>query len=150
MQERPLDLGKLLVSVAVRLHHDKKVPIELVQSIEKQCLVKGNELFLEFAIECLIENAVRSMEQKGKPGRLDIECHLLDNFVQASISDTGKGISQNTTNVLFRKPVDSAKGFGYGTYTTANILRAYRGNIKVAQTSSDGTRIEFWLPGIKR
>lgn len=148
-REQPVDFGKLLATMADRLHRKKKVPIDLDLSIDNQCLVMGNQLFLEFAIECLLENAIRSIEQKEKPGKLEVGCRLLGDFVQASISDTGMGIDQDASKVLFHTPVDSVRGLGYGTYTTANILRAYKGGVRVAQTNSEGTRIELWLPVIK-
>ena len=147
--EQILNLGTLLADSADKLHRNKKIVIDLELITDEGCLVKGNRLFLEFAIEFIIENAIRSMEGKEKPGKLSVECHNLGENIHASISDSGEGIDLDVQKILFREPVNSDKGLGYGAYTTANILRAYKGDIRIARTSDEGSRIELWLPAIK-
>lgn len=150
VREQTLNFGGLMRHVAERLCLNKKVGIHLDLVIEENCQVKGNPLFLELAVEFIIENAIKFMERKERPGKLTVECHTVGDIVQASISDTGIGIDDpDTLKDIFHRPLASNQGLGYGAFTTANILRAYKGDIQVARTNVEGTRIEFWLPAIK-
>jgi signal transduction histidine kinase len=146
--EQLVDLAQLLREVATRLcGRHRTVPIELALKIDDvPRAIKGNQLFLEIALEMLIENAVESIEQKGEPGLLEARCYLLNDTVTAQIRDSGSGIPTEIEENLFRGRVTSKKGFGYGSFTAANILRAHKGDIQVVETGPAGTVIEFYLP----
>ena len=145
--EQSVELAQLLEDVAARLCRNRKVPIERVLKLnEVRCPAVGNQLFFEIAIEMLVENAVASIEQKGKPGTLEIQSFVRNDTVTTQIRDTGCGIPPEIEKELFRRRVASKKGFGYGSFTAANILRAYKGDVRVVETSTDGTLIEFSLP----
>jgi two-component system C4-dicarboxylate transport sensor histidine kinase DctB len=146
--EQLVDLAQLFSDVATRLcGRHRTVPIELVLKIDDApCAIKGNQLFLEIALEMLVENAVESIEQKGEPGMLEARCYMLNDTITAQIRDNGSGIPTEIEESLFRGRVTSKKGFGYGSFTAANILRAHKGDIQVVETGPTGTVIEFYLP----
>jgi signal transduction histidine kinase len=63
--------------------------------------------------------------------------------------DTGKGISQEVLNRIFR-PFFSTKpgGSGLGLPTARKIIEAHGGAIEVESDVGHGTRFKVWLPAM--
>jgi len=86
-------------------------------------------------------------------GDIEIEIHENGNRVECSVSDTGKGISQEDLPKVFGKfqqfgriagPGD--KGTGLGLAICKGIVELHRGQILVESKLGEGTRFIFTLP----
>lgn len=94
----------------------------------------------------IVLNAIQSMPEGGKlrfmtffpPG---------GERVRLTISDTGKGISQETLTKLF-KPFYStkAKGAGLGLAIVEKIIHEHRGKVSIFSEPEVGTTVEILLP----
>lgn len=69
-------------------------------------------------------------------------------YAQFSISDRGRGVNTKTRNLLF-SPLVSAKegaGRGLGLSVVADILRAFKGQVKYAKNEVGGALFEVSIP----
>lgn len=142
------DLGRLMVAIAERVCSKSKQDIVLEkEDLDGKLFVfAGSQLLLETAFELLIENARTAIERSGQPGRIELKGTFDTNWFMLSIQDTGHGIPSEIRSSFYQQPVASNTGFGYGSYVAANILRAQGGDILLADTGPQGTRIELRLP----
>jgi GAF domain-containing protein len=98
----------------------------------------------------LIENSLRAMGPQG--GTLTITSRRTTDRLEAEIQDTGPGISDEIRERLFTKPVPSKKpgeGSGLGLWLSALLLQRYAGEIKIADTSPNGTTMQVRLPALR-
>lgn len=146
-----IDMGRLIERQGKRTtnYQENTLPLTIVPVIDGSCLVMGSELLLETAVEMLLENAIESIRHKRLAGKIEIACRAADDLVHVTIKDSGTGIPHSILKDLYHKSVTSDNGFGYGSFTIANILRAHKGDIQVVQTSAEGTEIAFYLPQSK-
>jgi PAS domain S-box-containing protein len=111
--------------------------------------VVGSEFLLETAVDLLLENAIESIQLKEKPREIIVHFQQQNDNICVTVADTGIGIPPEIQKDLFHLRVHSNSGFGYGSLTVAHILRAYKGDIYIQQTSPEGTEITFFLPRAK-
>lgn len=143
---RTVNLSKLLYKVATKPEVSNKIQSTPVLALQPLCMVTAHELLLEFALNILVNNAVEAIKQKGGSGEIRVECQTTERIVQVHISDTGAGIPHGIRSNLYREPLHSGEGTGYGSLAAGMILKVHGGNIRIVSTGSEGTTINFWLP----
>lgn len=94
----------------------------------------------------LINNAVDAMPEGGT---IKIESLVNESSISISFSDTGKGISQENINKLW-KPLftTKTKGIGLGLVICKRFIEAHNGTITVTSEEGKGTTFTITLPTI--
>jgi PAS domain S-box-containing protein len=112
--------------------------------------VVGNKDQLSTVITNLLNNALRYTE---KDGDVIIDINKVDDNIQISITDTGRGISKENIETIFDKFVqikdadDSTPGsVGLGLAISKEIIEAHSGKIWVESKSGKGSKFIFTIP----
>lgn len=93
----------------------------------------------------LLDNAAKYSPENSK---IKVEVKQLNNEIQFSIEDEGKGISDSEREKVFRKFYQAdktAKGFGMGLAIVQGIVEAHDGKIRV-EDGRTGSKFVFDLP----
>jgi C4-dicarboxylate-specific signal transduction histidine kinase len=92
---------------------------------------------------CMIQNALEAMDKGGT-----LSIFLKDDEV--TVGDTGKGISEETKNMLF-KPffTTSPKGTGLGLYITKLAMDHMGGGIAIESREGEGTKVKLLFKKLK-
>lgn len=102
---------------------------------------------IERVIANLISNAVNATPRGG---RIVVGAHRVDDRVEVSVSDTGRGIPREYLPRLFGKfmqvPGGATGSAGLGLAISQQIVRAHGGDIQVASEPGQGTTFTFVLP----
>ncbi len=100
---------------------------------------------LRFVLENLVDNAVRAV--RSGPGKeITISLKRQDLEIVLGVSDTGKGIAPEDQERIFSGRF-SSRGGGQGLFRSREILRRWRGEIELAESSPDqGTKFILRLP----
>jgi len=107
--------------------------------------VKLNKQLYSWVIENLVKNAIDAMKGRGK---LTVEISQLENNVNVSVTDTGKGIPKSQFKKIFEPGFTTKKrGWGLGLSLTKRIIEDFHnGKIKVLQSEiNKGTIIQIAL-----
>jgi signal transduction histidine kinase len=145
--------------------------IELIPRLTSQRLrVESDQNHLERLVKILFENAVEALAKKPS-GKISITLepvesgsaklsdisgtHLFpnnwrseaDSFARLSVSDTGKGMDEETIDLIF-DPFYSDKftGRGLGLAVALGIVKSYGGCICVKSKAGQGTEVIIFLP----
>jgi signal transduction histidine kinase len=122
--------------------------VELSAAIcEDPCMVLGDALQINRAIQNVIINAVQASAEKK--GLVKITCTQKDFYVDLCIEDTGGGITPAQMVKIF-DPYFTTKqarsGMGLGLYITKKVVEDHNGSIKVDSTPDVGTTFTIRLP----
>jgi signal transduction histidine kinase len=122
--------------------------VELRASIcEDQCLLLGDAVQVQRAIQNVIINALQASAEKK--GRVTVECTQKDFYVDLRVEDTGTGIASAQINRIF-DPYFTTKqaknGTGLGLYITKKVVEDHSGSIRVDSTPGVGTTFTIRLP----
>ncbi len=115
----------------------KKIKLS-VNYIASNAWIMADKAQLKIAFLNIIINAIESM--KEDEGKLAIEIKKEASSFIVSISDNGKGISEENLTRLF-EPYFTSKlnGMGLGLASTLNIIKAHKGMIEVRSVVNEGT-----------
>lgn len=92
----------------------------------------------------LLKNSIDAMENGG---RIDICTFCLNPNFKITISDNGKGISQDILAKLFTPFFTTKKqGTGLGLAIVKKIVEAHRGKIEIQSTNGKGTTVSINFP----
>lgn len=116
-----------------------------IETYEEKVFLKGNLKHFERVFINLFTNAISAMEGKGK---LTVKVTPGDDHLMISVSDTGKGISEEDIERVFDPFfTKNEKGTGLGLAITLNIIKKHGGSISVKSKEGAGTTFEIKLPG---
>ncbi len=92
----------------------------------------------------LIANALRHTEK----GTITVSAYEADEFVELSVSDTGRGIPAGQLPGLFTRyrPGAGETGTGLGLYICKRLVEEHGGTIQVESTVGKDTTVTFTLP----
>ncbi|OGP12447.1 MAG: hypothetical protein A2052_00710 [Deltaproteobacteria bacterium GWA2_54_12] len=97
----------------------------------------------------LINNASDAIREKGPSGRIEIASRFAAGKIVVSITDTGKGFSEEVANRLFDPfftTKDVGKGTGLGLSISYGIINEHGGNIYASSRPRIGTTFVVELP----
>jgi two-component system OmpR family sensor kinase len=151
VQFETFSLAELVQDVAqkFRLEADQRQIILETESPRDAALVSADIALIERVLENLIENALR---YTPKGGRVRLSLHPGAGRIEASISDTGRGIPASELPHIFERFYrvekargDALEGSGLGLAIVHRILELHGSLIEVESELGVGTRFRFAL-----
>ncbi|MBI3036437.1 GAF domain-containing protein [Candidatus Woesearchaeota archaeon] len=131
---------------------------------ERECKAKGLDFSLilpknipiikadEDKIRQIMTNLVSNALKFTKKGGIKIELHVLPEFLQIEVSDTGIGISEANQKLLFEKfsqvnmeASREAGGTGLGLAITKSLVEAHGGKIWMESKPGHGSKFVFTM-----
>ncbi len=104
-----------------------------------------NAFHLEQIILNVINNALDAMKRGGRlKVRTFNETKSVDRYAVIEISDTGPGMADRKINGLVPRSSDAGRGFGL--VITYEILKYYRGDVKIDSNKDTGTTVRLYIP----
>lgn len=100
----------------------------------------------------LINNASDAIREKGPGGRIEITSRFAAGKIIVSVTDTGKGFSEEVANRLFDPfftTKDVGKGTGLGLSISYGIIHEHGGNIYASSRPRIGTTFVVELPVVE-
>jgi hypothetical protein len=146
-----LELGKPVDQIRYMLEYMKKRMGGQVQinfdgsSIENVSTLISPPLF-DWVLENLIKNALDAIEGNGS---IDITANILESVLLIDVTDSGKGISKNNLNKVFKPGFTTKKrGWGLGLSLSKRIIEQYhKGKLFVKWSElGKGTTFRIILP----
>jgi putative PEP-CTERM system histidine kinase len=138
----PLDLAILAREAASPVV--KSGPITLVAELTPLPISADGEA-LSRVIQNLVTNAVQSIDGRGI---VTVKTFAEDRWAVVSVSDTGRGISEEFARTSLFAPFCSTKkdGWGIGLYHARGLVEAHGGAIDVSSKEGVGTTVTVRLP----
>ena len=112
--------------------------------------VIGDAKRIEQVVDIVLKNAVQYTERGA------IELHVVrthGEHVQISVTDTGRGMFEPSTQILFSHLANDAErtdraqsGTGIGLSIAQALLRLMHGSIQISATTAGGTRVDIEIP----
>jgi len=139
-------IGEVLESA--RVMPDWNSNIEISDTLEEGCAIKGNREEMRQLIWNLILNAAQAMPEGGRLAvgvrKKNLETH---EGLEIIVADNGVGITDENKKMIF-EPFFTTKerGTGLGLAIVMRIVNSYGGNLLLESTSGIGTKFVIWLP----
>jgi signal transduction histidine kinase len=148
-RREPVALGALAEKVAEyfrpRLPKHAR-PIQLrVEAPGPGPMVEGDPVLLEWALECLVKNAIDAMQ--GREGSITLRAGALDDSGELRVMDTGPGVRREVRRTLF-EPGTTTKtgGWGIGLALSRRVIEdAHRGEL-ILEPSEKGACFLIRIP----
>lgn len=141
------NLDKLLDDIVCSVSHKpESCPASVCFQTEASCPdFYGDPAKLRHAFELIVKNSCEAVSEDN--GKIDLSLSFTDNFLQISVSDNGKGFSEEIRKNLWT-PFSSDKKHhsGLGLCTANNIILSHGGYMDLAYTGPDGTCMAVYLP----
>jgi PAS domain S-box-containing protein len=159
---KPIRVDKIAMEVLKLMRSTIPATIDIRHKIESDSLIMGSPIQVHQVFVNLCTNAAQAMEDTGgilevglSDVALDAESPLTQsglkpgNYLKATISDTGPGISPDIMNSIF-EPYFTTKGVGEGTgmglAMVHGIVETYGGKVTVDTELGKGTVFSIYLP----
>ncbi len=122
----------------------------LVKDLGSVPPVMGNRVKLTQIVTNLLMNAIQALPaHRGREERIEVRSALEDRWVVVTVSDTGTGIDDSVKSRIF-EPFFTTKpreiGTGIGLSLSAELARQHDGDLRLVETSPDGSTFELRLP----
>ncbi len=132
------------------LVEQKGLYMQLIQSDDRDnngFMAKYDKKWTMEAVGNIIDNAIKYTDKGG----ITISVIPYEMFCCIEISDTGIGILENETALVFKRfyrsqSVNQIQGIGVGLYLAREIISAGNGYIKVISKLGEGTKFFVYLP----
>ncbi len=143
------DIHQILDNCVVMLNHQikRKIILKKEYTGEKHEL-RANEGKLHQVFINILQNAIHAIENEGE---INIKTKVIkdEKKLIVTISDTGKGISQQNLEKIFDPfftTKDVGKGTGLGMSISLQIINDHNGEIKYNSVENKGTEVIISLP----
>ncbi len=131
-------------------HSAHRKNIVLVNGINEEINVTGDEKMLSAVFRNLITNAIKFTP---KDGTINVEAKRKADHVEVSISDTGVGMEKETIEKLFKietsftsRGTENEKGTGLGLLLCKEFVEKHGGTIWVNSEKGKGSTFTFSIP----
>ncbi len=110
--------------------------------------IVANADLLQWVFENLIRNSLDAIDKENGIIEIDPRLHPKEHQIVILYKDNGQGIPRQNRNKIFRPGMTTKKhGWGLGLTLVKRIVEAYHhGQIRLIETSSQGTTFEIVLP----
>jgi len=147
---RLFKISELVKKIFDKYHEEtskKNITMEFIVEITEDKKVMGDKQLLSYAIDNLMENAIRFTESGGK---IDLAISDQDGVVSLVVSDTGKGLNgpdlKNITEYFYRPDKDRSSangGAGLGLAIVKHIINLHDGELIIQSELSKGSKFGF-------
>lgn len=116
-------------------------------NLETQKMVRVDSDKME---RVLINLAVNARQAMGAGGCLTVSIDESERWVEISLKDTGSGIPEDRVNEIFEPFVTRKRGhsLGIGLAMSRWIVHSHEGDVRLAETGTDGTKMVVRLPAV--
>jgi len=128
----------------------KAKKIEVIVEIEEETEVFADRVMLQTILQNLLSNAIKFSEEEGM---ISISTSVSENLASITISDSGKGMTPDELDKVFKKEVvfskdgtKSEKGTGLGLLICKEFVERGGGTISVTSRPGEGTSFTFTVP----
>lgn len=142
----PCRLSSFLVDFADRVRDEMaRRSVDLVLDLQEDATVQIDRNRLDRAFYNLLDNAADAMPEGGT---MTIRSASGDGVIRVSLTDTGRGMTQDVRDRLFEPFFTSGKahGTGLGMPIVRRIIEAHGGRIEVESAPGAGTTMNIDLP----
>ncbi|MDP2187884.1 MAG: 7TM diverse intracellular signaling domain-containing protein [Sphingobacteriaceae bacterium] len=152
---KKVDLNEGIDSTLVLLNSSMANRIQVVKNYDPDAYLECYPGKLNQVIMNIANNAIHAMlvDSEKKSGTLSITTKALPESINITISDTGKGMSEEVCAKIF-DPFFTTKGVGQGTglglSIVYSIIELHKGSIKVTSEIDKGTIFSIDLPKYQR
>ncbi|MEO8406637.1 MAG: HAMP domain-containing sensor histidine kinase [Chitinophagaceae bacterium] len=145
-----LELSEMIGDILnlVRLQAETK-KIKLENRIMEHVFVYADKDMLNLVLRNLMSNAIKFTAQGGK---VYVEAHPADSFVEVCVKDTGRGMNNETlqkineNNFFTTKGTSNEAGTGLGLMLCKEFLAKNGGRMFVESKEGEGSTFSFTLP----
>src|SRR5690606_22461596 len=154
----PVDLGSIIRAMAPAIEHVAGAGVGVRLQLSNELWpVRCDSAQLHQLVLNLVVNAREAMTDGGTLTIATINTHIPDpaggarlppgEYVVLTVSDTGRGMSQETLARLF-EPFFTTKeqGTGLGLATVHGIVQQFDGHVRVQSQPGRGSRFDVYLP----
>lgn len=127
--------------------------LSLEYNIEPNIIIKGSIEQIKEVVMILLDNALKYTNEKG---RINVSLKRSHNYAALSVTNTGKGISQEYIEKIFDRfyRIDKSRsrnsgGYGLGLSIAKAIVDQHGGKIHVKSVLDQSTSFDIDLPLIK-
>lgn len=145
---KPADINDILEEVINNAREE--IPIRDIKIIKdlKPGLpqVEVDSIQIQQVFMNIIMNAARAVKNKG---RITVKTYSVFNNINIDISDNGEGIPKEIQNKIFDPFFTTkapGKGTGLGLAISYNIVKRFKGDIRVSSEKNVGTTFSITLP----
>ena len=123
--------------------------VRLVSHVEAGARVSADPDQLHRILVNLLRNAREAMEERGRPGQVQVSLAVADGVSRLRLSDDGPGLPERALAHLFQPFTGSARrgGTGLGLAISRELAQAHGGDLVLEKTGPEGTVFELSLPG---
>lgn len=146
------DLCSTILSIVDEIRalaDSKKVTLDL-QLPEQECMLTYDKEEIRRVLQNLLDNSLKFTAAGGK---ISVMLEELESCIRISVSDTGKGISEEDRPKLFQRFWQAASSggryhasTGLGLYLCRKIVELHGGRINCESSPGVGSRFFFTLP----
>jgi PAS domain S-box-containing protein len=147
----PVEINELVrahITLALNGASWSKVECDLSGLSSKEIKVRISREWFRRALDTLVKNAIKATDGR-LVRRLSVSSRLASGQVEIEISDTGGGIPDEFKDRVFRERIQipgRTEGLGVGLLIAQSIVQAYKGEIRLKETSHHGTTFVISLP----
>ncbi|MGP7818574.1 sensor histidine kinase [Niallia sp. 01092] len=144
-----VDLNEIIddaIKLTKELTKENSVEVSFVRKY-KTLKAYVNQTYLKQVLINLIKNSVEAIPKDRGLRKITISTNVEADMILLNIIDTGKGIPIENWETIFDPFItDKKEGFGLGLPFVKKIMFEHRGDIKVVDSSSNGTNLLIILP----
>lgn len=143
-----LDISKLVkdVNKSMRMKAKRK-NIEIIESLEDDIKITGNQPRMRQVLVNLIDNAIKYSEHNTS---INVILYTNSSNCYIEIVDEGVGISDvdicNLFEPFFRVDKSMKESSGLGLYIVKAIMERHNGNIDIDSIKGEGTKVSLKIP----
>ena len=119
--------------------------IRFVRDVQATPSISGDPDALLRVFQNLLTNAVEAIDGEGS---VTVSVEARDRMAIVSVSDTGRGMTEEFVSKLLFKPFSTTKdgGWGIGLYQSREVVERHGGSIAVVTREGAGTTFRVVLP----
>jgi signal transduction histidine kinase len=141
----PVDINSIIKGSLTLMEHKFK-GMSVHTNLSPTPKITGDPVKLEQVMMNILDNAQHAMSH-GDEVRIESSIH--DGSIEITVTDSGKGISQENLPKIF-DPFFTTKGIGVGTGLGLSIcygiIDQHKGEISIDSKEGEGTRVTITLP----
>ncbi|MFQ5600606.1 MAG: sensor histidine kinase, partial [Candidatus Krumholzibacteriia bacterium] len=148
VDRRRLDLAALVRDTVAELGVETMESVDVQTRLDRPAWIDGDADALRRVVSNLLWNALEAMPGGG---RLQVQVRERSGSVWLSVSDTGRGMSEQFVRASLFKPFHTTKerGLGLGMVAVRDGVEAHGGRIEVESAEGRGTTFTLRFPAAR-